>query len=93
MSLRSGSGYCAGCSLSGLRLSEALALSWDEGAPISVCMAGKYPALRIQAEAQKNHRDAAAADRARVRGVPVGGTQRPSGMASCSASTAEPASP
>lgn len=43
--------------LSGLRLSEALALSWDDEAPIAVCMAGKYPALRIRAEAQKNHRD------------------------------------
>ena len=43
--------------LSGLRLSEALALSWDDDAPISVCTTGKYPALRIQAEAQKKHRD------------------------------------
>jgi integrase len=41
----------------GLRLSEALALSWDEEAPISVCMRGKYPTLRIQAEAQKSRRD------------------------------------
>jgi integrase len=44
-----------GLYLSGLRLSEALALSWDEGSPISVSMAGKYPALLIQADAQKNH--------------------------------------
>lgn len=43
--------------LSGLRLSEALSLSWNEGAPIAVCMAGKYPALRIQAEAEKAHQD------------------------------------
>jgi integrase len=43
--------------LSGLRLSEALALSWDDDAPISVCTKGKYPALRIYAEAQKKHRD------------------------------------
>jgi integrase len=43
--------------LSGLRLSEAVALSWDDGAPISVSLAGKYPALRIQAEAEKAHRD------------------------------------
>jgi integrase len=42
---------------SGLRLSEALALSWDDDAPISVCTKGKYPALRIYAEAQKKHRD------------------------------------
>ncbi len=43
--------------LSGLRLSEALALSWDDGDPISVCIKGKYPALRIRAEAEKAHRD------------------------------------
>lgn len=46
-----------GLNLSGLRLSEALALSWEDDAPISVCTAGKYPALRIQAEAEKAHRD------------------------------------
>ena len=43
--------------------------------PISVCTAGKYPALRIRAEAEKKHRDRAATDRARVRGVPVRGTE------------------
>ena len=46
-----------GLNLSGLRLGEALALSWDEDSPINVCMAGKYPALRIRAEAEKAHRD------------------------------------
>ncbi len=46
-----------GLSLSGLRLSEALSLSWEDGTPISVCMAGKYPVLRIQAEAEKAHCD------------------------------------
>ena len=46
-----------GLNLSGLRLSEALALSWDDDSPISVSTAGKYPALRIQAEAEKAHRD------------------------------------
>jgi integrase len=46
-----------GLYLGGLRLSEALALSWDEDAPISVYTNGKYPALRIYAEAQKKHRD------------------------------------
>jgi len=46
-----------GLNLSGLRLGEALALSWEDDAPISVCTAGKYPALRIQAEAEKAHRD------------------------------------
>lgn len=44
-----------GLYLGGLRLSEALALSWDDGDPISVSMAGKYPALLIHADAQKNH--------------------------------------
>lgn len=43
--------------LSGLRLSEALCLSWDPNAPISVSLDGKYPALRICAEAEKAHRD------------------------------------
>jgi integrase len=46
-----------GLYLSGMRLSEALALSWDDGAPISVSMAGKYPALLIQSGAQKNHKE------------------------------------
>jgi integrase len=43
--------------LSGLRLGEALALSWEDDSPISVSFAGKYPALRILAEAEKAHRD------------------------------------
>jgi integrase len=46
-----------GLNLSGLRLGEALALSWDDDAPICVCTDGKYPALRIRAEAEKAHRD------------------------------------
>jgi integrase len=46
-----------GLDLSGLRLGEALALSWDDGSPINVITTGKYPALRIQAEAEKAHRD------------------------------------
>jgi integrase len=43
--------------LSGLRLGEALALSWDQDAAISVHLAGKYPKLRIWAEAEKAKRD------------------------------------
>lgn len=43
--------------MSGLRLSEALSLSWDEGSPISVSMTGRYPALLIHADAQKNHEE------------------------------------
>jgi integrase len=46
-----------GLYLSGLRLGEALALSWDSDAEIAVDMGGKYPALRIRAEAEKAHRD------------------------------------
>lgn len=46
-----------GLYLSGLRLGEALALSWDDGAEIAVDTSGKYPALRIRAEAEKAHRD------------------------------------
>lgn len=46
-----------GLYLSGLRLGEALALSWDDGAEIMVDGSGKYPALRIRAEAEKAHRD------------------------------------
>jgi integrase len=43
--------------LSGLRLGEALALSWDDGTEIRVDTSGKYPALHIQCEAEKSHRD------------------------------------
>jgi integrase len=43
--------------LSGLRLGEALQLSWDADAPICVNLAGKYPKLRILAAAQKSKRD------------------------------------
>ncbi|WP_428305663.1 tyrosine-type recombinase/integrase [Lacipirellula sp.] len=44
--------------LSGLRLSEALQLSWDADAAITVRLGGRYPMLRIFAEAQKSKRDA-----------------------------------
>ncbi len=43
--------------LSGLRLSEALVLSWDSDAPFAVDLSGRRPALRIFAEAQKARRD------------------------------------
>jgi len=42
---------------SGLRLGEAVALSWENDAPISVSMGGKYPALRIMSEGQKSGRE------------------------------------
>lgn len=43
--------------LSGLRLGEALQLSWEADAPITVHLEGKYPKLRIWAAAQKSKRD------------------------------------
>jgi integrase len=43
--------------LSGLRLGEACALSWDEDAPFAVDLTGKRPCFRIHAEAQKARRD------------------------------------
>lgn len=43
--------------LSGLRLGEALQLSWDADAAITVHLGGRYPMLRIWAEAQKSKRD------------------------------------
>ncbi len=43
--------------LSGLRLGEAVALSWEVDAPLSIRMGGKYPQLRIMAEGQKANRD------------------------------------
>ncbi len=49
--------FLRGLWLSGLRISEALALSWDEDAPLSVCLNGAYPKLRIWAEAEKAHQD------------------------------------
>lgn len=42
--------------LSGLRLSEAVALDWSDG-PFSVDLAGKHPRFRITGEAQKSGRD------------------------------------
>jgi len=43
--------------LSGLRLGEALALSWELDSPIGVHLAGKFPKLRIWAEGEKAHED------------------------------------
>jgi integrase len=42
--------------LSGLRLGEALDLSWDYEAPFRVDLSGKRPVFVIQAEAQKSRR-------------------------------------
>lgn len=42
---------------SGLRLGEAMALSWDRNDSLSVDFTGKRPRLRIYAEAQKSRKD------------------------------------
>ncbi len=49
--------YLTGLWLSGLRLGESLALSWDLDAPFSVDLAGRHPRFRILGEAQKSGRD------------------------------------
>ena len=50
--------YLTGLWLSGLRLEESIVLSWDTtDAPFSIDLAGKRPAFRILAEAQKANRD------------------------------------
>lgn len=43
--------------LSGLRLGEALSLSWDRNDLLSVDLTGKHPRLRILAEGQKSRKD------------------------------------
>jgi len=43
--------------LSGLRLGEALALSWDPDADVAVQLGGKFPRIRLFAEGHKAHRD------------------------------------
>lgn len=43
--------------LSGLRLGEALNLSWNLEAAFSIDLSGKHPRFRILAEAQKSHAD------------------------------------
>lgn len=43
--------------LSGLRLGEALQLSWDEHEPMAIDDRGEYVAIRIAAEAEKGFRD------------------------------------
>ncbi len=49
--------YLRGLWLSGLRLEESLALSWDGDAAFTVDLSGKYPRFRIYAEAEKGHKD------------------------------------
>lgn len=45
-----------GLYLSGLRIGEALKLSWDKP-PIQVDLTGKYPCLKIYSEGEKSHED------------------------------------
>ncbi len=50
-------GLREGLCLSGLRLGEALELSWDVDAEICVDLTGKYPCLVIDAESEQGFRD------------------------------------
>jgi integrase len=50
-------GFLEGLWLSGLRLGEALALSWEAESGISVDLSGKYPCFVISAESEKGFRD------------------------------------
>ncbi|QDT84780.1 tyrosine-type recombinase/integrase [Gimesia chilikensis] len=49
--------YLRGLWYSGLRLSESLELYWDREDKLSVDLSGKYPMLRIRAEAEKGNKD------------------------------------
>jgi integrase len=49
--------FLTGLWLSGLRLGEALRLSWEADAGLFIDLSGKHPHLRIWAEAEKGRRD------------------------------------
>lgn len=49
--------YLTGLWLSGLRLEESVALSWDQDEPFCIDLSGQHPRFRIYAEAQKGRRD------------------------------------
>jgi integrase len=49
--------YLTGVWLSGLRLGESVALSWDADAPFAVDLSGRRPRFRIRGESQKSGRD------------------------------------
>jgi integrase len=49
--------FLTGLWLSGLRLGEAVALSWELDASFAVDLSGRFPAFRIEARAQKGRRD------------------------------------
>lgn len=46
-----------GLDLSGLRLGEAVRLSWDWTADFSICLKDRHPMYRIYAEGEKGHSD------------------------------------
>ena len=57
MTLASGRAICTALWLSGLRLQESIAFSWDaDDAAFAVDLSGDYPAFRIKARAQKGRR-------------------------------------
>src|SRR4029079_11181866 len=49
--------FLLGLWLSGLRLAEALKLSWDQEGELMIDLSGKYPPLRIWAEAEKGNQN------------------------------------
>lgn len=49
--------YLTGLWLSGLRLEESIALSWDQDAPFAIDLSGRHPRFRIKGEAQKSGKD------------------------------------
>jgi integrase len=49
--------HLTGLWLSGLRLGESLAVSWDEDAPFAIDLTGRHPRFRISGEAQKSGKD------------------------------------
>ena len=54
--------YLTGLWLSGLRLEESVALSWDADAPFAVDLSGRHPQFKIKGEAQKSGQDEILAD-------------------------------
>lgn len=49
--------YLEGLFLSGLRLEESLALSWDADSGFAIDLSGKHPRFRILADSQKSGKD------------------------------------
>lgn len=49
--------YLTGMWLSGLRLGESVALSWNADAPFAVDLTGRHPRFRIKGDAQKSGND------------------------------------